>query len=172
MRHRLIAFAVILAIGAAGWWAHQRHASAVVMRAVLDDRAVWQAEAQRVRAEASQREINIQTRAVMAQMEADHAHAQRVAAIAAAASGARSERDRLRVALSQAVRGGGGGAGQGTGTERGSDAGPAIADALAACADRYADVAGVADRLAVQVTGLQAYVRDVVGGVCVASATE
>lgn len=169
MKRRLIACAVIVAIGAFAWWAHQRHASAVVMRAVLADRAVWQAEAQRVRAEASQREIEIQTRAVMAQMEADHAHAQRVAAIAATAAGARSERDRLRVALSQAVRGGGGGAGQGAGPERGSDAAPAIADALAACADRYADVAGVADQLAVQVTGLQSYVRDVVGPVCVQS---
>lgn len=168
MRQRLILAAAILAALGLAWWAHQRHASAVIDRAVMADRAAWQAEAARIKAEATQREIDIQTRAVMAQMEADHAHAQRVAEVTAAAAGARSELDRLRNTIA-ALRRGGGGQSQGPEAEPITDASGPLADALTACAERYADVAGVADRLSVQVTGLQAYITDVVGPVCVQS---
>lgn len=171
MRQRLILALVVLAALGLAWWAHQRHASGVIDRAVLADRAVWQAEAQRIHAQATQREIDLQTRATIAQMEADHAHAQQIAAVSAAAAGARSERDRLRNTLAT-LRRGGSQAGQSSSTEPGPDATAPLADALAACADRYADVAGIADELSTQVTGLQAYIAKVVGPVCIAGVAQ
>jgi len=159
MRQRLILAAAILAALGLAWWAHQRHASAVIDRAVLADRAVWQAEAARIRAEATQREIDIQTRAVMAQMEADHAHAQRVAEVTAAAAGARSELDRLRDILAT----------RSTPTDPTDPATSPRTDG-AACTERQllgegaghlADLAAEADRLSATLTGLRGYVKAV-----------
>lgn len=57
---------------------------------------------------------------------------------------------------------------QSHGLSDGSIAHGAAADALEECSSRYAAVAGVADALSVEVTGLQAHITRVVGPVCVA----
>lgn len=165
MRQRLILAAAILAALGLAWWAHQRHASAVIDRAVLTERQAWQDQHRQALADANLQAQRITTQAAMAALEAqiESANLREQVARDRAMSAARLDglqrtitaiRDRAARAPDAATPGS---------VAHGATA---TADALAACADRYADVAGVADRLAVQVTGLQAYITDVVGPVC------
>lgn len=160
----------VVAVALAGLvWIHQRHAAQVIEGAVQAERAAWQETHRQALAAANAQALRKTTEAAMAALEAQIETAQLREQVARdrAVSAARLDglqrtiaafRDRAARSPDAATPGS---------VAHGATA---TADALAACADRYADVAGVADRLAVQVTGLQSYVRDVVGPVCVSAA--
>lgn len=168
MKRRLIACAVIVAIGAFAWWAHQRHASAVVMRAVLAERQAWQDQHRQALADANLQAQRMTTQAAMAALEAQIETAQLREQVARDRAVSASRLDGLQRTIAafrdRAAR-------SPDSATPGSLAhgAAAAADALSECSSRRAEVAAVADRLAVQVTGLQSYVRDVVGPVCVQS---
>ena len=170
MTPRLWLYAGAVALAGAAWWAHDWHAGRVIERAVQAERQAWQDKHRQALVEANQQAQRLTTRAAIAAMEAqiESANLREQVARDRAMSAARLDglRDTIAQLRDRAAR-------SPDAATPGSVAHGATstADALAACADRYADVAGVADRLAVQVTGLQAYVRDVVGPVCGSAAT-
>lgn len=170
MTPRLWLYAGAVALAGAVWWAHEWHAGRVIDRAVQTERQSWQDQHRQALADANLQAQRMTTQAALAALEAqiEAANLREQVARDRAVSAARLDglqrtiaafRDRAARAPDAATPGS---------LAHGATA---TSDALAACADRYADVAGVADRLAVQVTGLQAYVRDVVGPVCGSAAT-
>jgi hypothetical protein len=167
MTPRLWIYAGAVGLAGAAWWAHEWHAGRVIDRAVQVERQAWQDQHRRALADANLQAQRLTTQAAMAALEAQIETAQLRESVARdrAVSAARLDglqrtisafRDRAARAPDAATPGS---MAHGAATS---------ADALSECADRYASVAGVADRLAVQVTGLQSYVRDVVGPVCIA----
>lgn len=124
-------------------------------------RVQWQAERAMQLEQALEREretLRTMERQERQAQEVDRVHQSQLRASRAAAADARSELDRLRDALARAGGGGAGDVPEAT-TDPGGAAGAAAAIGLfAACAERYADVAAVADRLADQLRGLQALI--------------
>jgi len=156
-----------VALAAAAWGWHGHIARKAISDAVKAERARVQAIAAQKLADAQAKVIEAQTSAVIAQMENDHAQAELKAKADADAAVARNELGRLRNTIA-ALRRGGGAPGDSPSTISPTDAIAPLADALSECSGRYEEVAGVADRLSVQVTGLQRWITDVAGPVCVA----
>lgn len=156
-----------VALAAAAWGWHGHIAQTAINQAVESGRARVQAIAAQKLADAQAKVIEAQTSAVIAQMENEHAQAELKAKADADAAVARNELSRLRNVIS-AVRRSGGTTGDSPSTIIPTDAVAPLADALSECSGRYEEVAGVADRLSVQVTGLQRWVTEVAGTVCVA----
>lgn len=168
MTPRLAIILAALAAVVGLYWLHERHAARVVDQAVQADRRVWQAEAERFRREADQRTLDAETRAGLALLENTHAQELARQRLAADVARLRADGDSLRDTIA-ALLGGGGFSAEGAPSLSLVDAARPLAVALSECSREYEAVAETADRLALQVTGLQGYVRDVVGPVCVAA---
>lgn len=162
-RHWLYLIAVACAV--LGYVAHQRAVASVVERARSQEAALWQGAQSAALAEATKKVMEAQTQLVISDMRNRHElNEQRSRMEAAVAASARTVgslqhtvkelRDRL--------------AAQPGAAEPGTlaYAATSAADALGECSARRTEVAAVADKLAVQVTGLQRYITDVVGPVC------
>lgn len=165
MSRRALILATALAVLAALWFTHQRHASQVIEKAVTGERQRISDLSREALASAEKRALAESTAAALAALELQHDLSTARQQLETARSDLRAERQRLRDATAdfraRAVA-------EGARSEPGSVAhgAVAVADALDECSGRYEAVAGVADTLAVQVTGLQRYITDVVGPVC------
>lgn len=156
-----------VALSAAAWGWHGHIARSAINQAVESERARLQAESADKLRDAEIRVLTEQTKAAMAQLENEHAQAELKARAESDAAAARTERGKLLNTIA-ALRSRESAAGESAGTISTTDAIPRLADALSECSGRYEEVAGVADRLAIQVTGLQGWVKEVAGPVCVA----
>lgn len=156
--------AIALALGV--WW-HQHHAAAAISSAVEAERAALRAEA---KFELQQAVIDahvLRTKADMANLEMIHALQEDRDRVRRDAARAVDEHRGLRDTIA-ALRRGQGAAGSGAQARSLADAAPQLADALGECSGRYVEVAAVADFLTVQVIGLQRFISEVVGPVCIA----
>lgn len=147
-------------------WAHSRYVDGLVEAAVLAEGSRWQGEHREALARAQTDRLKSETQAAMAALEVHLELKNAQAALAAVRADLRVERGRLRDTIAEfrdrAQR-------DAEGSPAGSVAHGAVAaaDALDQCSGRYEEVAGVADSLAVQVTGLQAYITQVVWPLCI-----
>lgn len=165
------AAAVVLVVILAAWW-HQRHAAQVIEQAVQAERDRWQEVHRKALADAQADKLKTETSAALAALEAQHELKQAQLALADARADLRVVRGELRDTITQ-FRDRASRAAQSSPAGSIAHGAVAAADALEECSSRYAAVAGVADALSIQVTGLQAYITRVVGPVCVAGlATE
>lgn len=166
MSRLYVALAVAGLLGVATWW-HQQHASAV-LREALDS------QLKDLQAQAHTELLQSQVEAHQVRAKADVANFEIVYDIQTQRDGARrdlaraGEQQRGLLGTIAALRRGEGGSADGAGTRSLVDAAPQLATALGECSGRYVELAGLADRLTVQVIGLQRYVTEVVGPVCVA----
>lgn len=156
-----------VALSAAAWGWHGHIARTAINQAVEAERARMQAITAQKLADAQAKVIEAQTNAVIAQLENEHAQAELKARAESDAAAARTERSKLLNTIA-ALRSRGSAAGESAGTISTTDAIPRLADALSECSGRYEEMAGVADRLVIQVTGLQRWVKEVAGPVCIA----
>lgn len=156
-----------VALSAAAWGWHGHVARAAINQAVEAERSRLKAEATDKLRDAEIRVLTEQTKAAMAQLENEHAQAELKARAESDAAAARTERGKLLNTIA-ALRGRGGAPGESSSPIATTDAIPRLADALSECSGRYEEMAGVADRLVIQVTGLQRWVKEVAGPVCVA----
>lgn len=158
---------LLVAAVAGGAWLHQRHARSVIEAAVEAERSRWQVAHDKALASANlagqQEATKAALQALEAQVELSNLRDDmaRTAALSRAHTGSLQRtiaefRDR---AAREAAGAGPGSLAHGA---------AAVAGALSECSERRAEVAAVADRLAVQVTGLQRYVKGVVGPLCIA----
>lgn len=165
MSRRALILATALAVLAALWFTHQRHAGQVIEKAVAGERQRISNLSREALASAEKRALAESTAAALAALELTHALSTAREQLEAARSDLRVQRERLRDAIAdyraRAVA-------ESERSAPGSVAHGAVAaaDALDECSSSYEEVAGVADQLAVQVTGLQRYITDVVGPVC------
>lgn len=163
----LVAVGAFVAAVAGGAWLHQRHARSVIDAAVGAERSRWQVVHDKALASANlagqQEATKAALQALEAQVELSNLRDDmaRTAALSRAHTGSLQRtiaefRDR---AAREAAGAGPGSLAHGA---------AAAAGALSECSERRAEVAAVADRLAVQVTGLQRYIKGVVGPLCIA----
>lgn len=158
-----------IALGLGVWW-HQQHAAAV-LREALDS------QLKDLQAQAHTELLRSQVEAHRVRAKADVANFEIVYDIQTQRDGAR--RDLARAGDLQrgllgtiaALRRSEGGSADGAGTRSLADAAPQLADALGECGGRYVEVAAVADHLTIQVIGLQRFITEVVGPVCIAGQT-
>ena len=150
-------------LGAVVW--HASVASAAVARAVEAERQALRDAAGRALASANERAIRAETRATITAMEMQIDQDNRNRQADADRQRAGAERGRLLDTIA-ALRGGGSAPGQTAGAGSLADAAPALATALGECSQRYEQVAGIADRAIIQVTGLQGYIERIVMPVC------
>ena len=155
------------ALSVAAWGWHGHIARSAINAAVNAERTKLQSNAAEKLRDAEIRVLTEQTNAAMAQLENEHAQAELKARAESDAAAARTERSKLLNTIA-ALRSRGSAAGESAGTISTTDAIPRLADALSECSGRYEELAGVADRLVIQATGLQWWVNDVAGPVCVA----
>jgi len=156
-----------LALIVGACWAHGRYVDSLVEAAVLAERSKWQEEHRQALAQAQADKRQSETQAAMAALEVQIELKNARVELATTRADLRVERGRLRDTIAEfrdrAQR-------DAEGSPAGSVAHGAVAaaDALDQCSSRYEEVAGVADALSTQVTGLQAYITSVVGPVCIA----
>lgn len=161
----------LVAMLAGAVWLHQSHARAVIDAAVGAERARWQDAHTTALARANLEARHETTKAAIAALEAQvelstlRQDMERAAAMSRARTG--SLQRTIAEFRDRAAREA---AGAGPGSL--ADGATRIADALGECSERRAEVAAVADRLSVQVTGLQRYITEVVGPVCIAEPSE
>lgn len=166
MSKLFIASAAAVAIAGLAW-IHQKHAAAQVEAAVGAERARLSDVAREKLVAANKRAMDAESAAAIQDLENRielHDLTERARADAGRAA---DELGRLRASLT-VYRGRGGPAGAGAGAVQGADEASTLADALDQCSERYAGVAAVADELSIQVTGLQRYVTEVAGPICIA----
>lgn len=165
MSRAVVALASSAVLAAAAWalvrW-HDGRVHAVAQQAVAAERDRLELDADRVLAAAAKRAAQRERVAVAAVEDLKRENNDLLALVGHETARARAERDRLQLALAEAVRRGGGAPGQDPAAAAGPDGLGPIAAALGECSQRYAEVAGVADQLSVQVTGLQGYIERVV----------
>lgn len=166
---RALLLAGVGAALAAGVWWHQASKDELVSRVISDERRKVEEAAREKLADAELRAIGAETKATIVAMEGKIEQDKLKARASADASVLRGELGRLRAVL-DGYHGGGGQAGEGAGSWSGPDAAGPLATALGECSERYAGVAEVADRLSIQVTGLQQYITHVVAPICIAQA--
>ena len=154
------------ALSVAAWGWHGHIARSAINAAVDAERTKLQSDAADKLRDAEIRALTEQTNAAMAQLENEHAQAQLKARADADAAAARTERSRLLNTIA-ALRSRGSAPSESASTIASTDAIPRLADALSECSGRYEELAGIADRLTIQVTGLQRWVKEVAGPVCV-----
>lgn len=148
-------------------WLHQSHARTVIASAVAAERASWQDAHTTALAAANLAGQKEATNAAIAALEAQielstlRQAMERDRALSRAHTG--SLQRTIAEFRDRAAREA---AGAGPGSV--ADGATRIADALGECSERRAEVAAVADRLSVQVTGLQRYITEVVGPMCIA----
>lgn len=148
-------------------WLHQRQADAAINSAVVAERSRWQ-EAHRValaegRAESLAERNKAAVAALEAQIELSNLRQamERDRALSRAHTG--SLQRTIAEFRDRAAR-----EAEGAGPGSLAHGAAAAAGALSECSERRAEVAAVADRLSVQVTGLQRYINEVVGPLCIA----
>lgn len=152
-------------------WLHQSHARSVIAAAVAAERASWQDFHTKELASANLAGQQEATKAALAALEAQielstlRQDMERDRALSRARTG--SLQRTIAEFRDRAAREA---AGAGPGSL--ADGAARIADALGECSQRREEVAGVADRLSIQVTGLQRYITEVVGPVCIAEHSE
>lgn len=156
---------LVALVGAGAWW-HQREASSRVQSAVLEERMRATDAAREKLADAEARAIGAETNAAIAALEGKIERDQANARARADVSVLHGELGRMRAVLDGYHRSGGQ-AGEGASPGSGIDDTGALASALGQCSERYAGVAEVADRLSIQVTGLQQYITQVVAPICI-----
>lgn len=148
-------------------WLHQSHARAVIDSAVAAERVSWQDAHTTALAAANLAGQKEATNAAIAALEAQielstlRQAMERDRALSRAHTG--SLQRTITEFRDRAAREA---AGAGPGSV--ADGATRIADALGECSERRAEVAAVADRLSVQVMGLQRYITEVVGPMCIA----
>jgi hypothetical protein len=167
MRRTFIPATALICVLILLWLWHQRHAQEVVGAAVQAERDRWQEVHRQALADAQAHKLKTETSAALAALEAQHELKQAQLALADARADLRVVRGELRDTITQ-FRDRASRAAQSSPAGSIAHGAVAAADALEECSSRYAAVAGVADALSVQVTGLQAYITRVVGPVCVA----
>lgn len=161
-----IALAIAASLGGLAWL-HERHAASVIDSAVSSERDRINALARDRLAAANKRALDAETQAAVKDLEGQRELEDLAERARSDAGRAADELGRLRGALA-VYRRGGGPAAPGAGAVGGTDATSPLADALSQCSERYAGVAAVADQLSIQVTGLQRYITEVAGPICIA----
>lgn len=162
---------LLVAAVAGGAWLHQQHARSVIDAAVSAERSRWQVAHTNALAAANLSGQQEATKAAIEALEAQvelstlRQDMERAAAVSRAHAG--SLQRTITEFRDRAAR-------EAAGAGPGSMAHGAVAaaDALSECSSRRAEVAEVADRLAIQVTGLQRYITRVVGPICIAGFQE
>ncbi len=150
------ALALVAAAAALVAW----HAGQVddLVRQRLEEQVQHQQEAaNRLLADAERRALAAETKAAIAAMENDFEQKRLSDLVDGAVDRARAADDRLQHAVAD-FRRRAAEAGQGAAAATFADDAAATAGALGECSSRYRQVGEVADRLSVQVTGLQRYV--------------
>lgn len=154
-----------IALGLGVWW-HQHHAASVVRQALNGQLAELQAKARTELLEAKVEAHEERARADVANFEIIYATQKdrdRARSDAVRAAGVqRGLRDTI-AALSRGENS----QADGASARSLADAAPQLADALGECSGRYVEVATVADQLAIQVIGLQRFITEVAGPVCI-----
>lgn len=167
----VLGLGVLVAALAGLVWLHQSHARAVIASAVAAERASWQDTHTKALVTANLEGQREATNAAIAALEAQielstlRQDLERDRALSRAHAG--SLQRTIAEFRDRAAREA---AGAGPGSV--ADGATRIADALGECSERRAEVAAVADRLSVQVTGLQRYITDVVGPMCISGQSE
>jgi len=156
--YRWVGGALALAAAAAALVAWHAHQVDDLVRQRLEEQAqLQQAASSRLLAEAERRALAAETKAAIAALE-DQIEQKRLSDLVdGAVARARSADDRLQHAVAD-IRRRAAAAGQDAGAAVLADGAAAAAGALGECSSRYRQVGEVADRLSVQVTGLQRYV--------------
>lgn len=162
-----LAGALAAAVAGAVWW-HGQAADDAINAAVHADRAQWQSKARDIEQATAARYLTIMTTAAIAALENDHAQTIARLRLQGDVDRARDERDGLQRVIAAGLRGGGGFTAEGSTPLQLADGARALAESLSECSGRYVGVAETADRLSIQVTGLQRYITQVVGPVCIA----
>ncbi len=162
-----LALALAAALAAGVWW-HGQAADSAIAAAVDADRTQWQTKARDIEQATAARYLTIMTTAAIAALENDHAQTLARQRLQADVDRARTERDGLQRVIAEGLRGGGGFTAEGATPIQLADGARALAESLGQCGSRYVDLAETADRLSIQVTGLQRYITEVVGPVCIA----
>lgn len=167
----ILGIGALVAMLAGAVWMHQAHARAVIAAAVDSERARWQDAHTKALASANLAGQQEATKAALAALEAQielstlRQDMERDRALSRAHTG--SLQRTIAEFRDRAVREA---AGAGPGSV--ADGAARIADALGECSERREEVAAVADRLSIQVTGLQRYITQVVGPVCIVEPSE
>lgn len=167
----ILGIGALVAMLAGAAWLHQSHARAVIASAVAAERASWQDVHTKALAMANLEGQKEATKAAIAALEVQvelstlRQDMERDRALSRAHTG--SLQRTIAEFRDRAAREA---AGAGPGSV--ADGAARIADALGECSERRAEVAAVADRLSVQVTGLQRYITQVVGPVCISGSSE
>lgn len=166
--NRLIAIsALAMVIGM--YFMHHEYANRAIEAAVSEERNLVHSQALEELAQSEARAVKAETAATIAALEGKVERDQYQARARADASVLHGELGRLRAVL-DGYHSSGGETGEGASTRSiVDDAGP-LASALGQCSERYAGVAEVADRLSIQVIGLQQYITQVAGPICIAQA--
>ena len=167
----ILGIGALVAMLAGAVWLHQSHARGVIASAVAAERAIWQDTHTKALATANLAGQREATKAAIAALEAQielstlRQDMERDRALSRAHTG--SLQRTIAEFRDRAAREA---AGAGPGSL--ADGATRIADALGECSERREKVAAVADRLSVQVTGLQRYITQVVGPVCISGLSE
>lgn len=170
MSRLYMALALAAALGAGVWW-HGQAVDGALTAAVQADRTQWQTNAREVEQATAARYLATMTAAGVAALENDHAQDIARHRLQADVDRARTELGGLRGVLAAGLRSGGGFTAEGATPLQLVNGARALAESLSECSGQLVDVAETADRLSIQVTGLQRYITHVVGPVCVADAS-
>jgi len=168
MSRLYIALAIAAALAAGVLW-HGHAADGAIIAAVEADRLQWQTKARDIEQATAARYLATMTAAGVAALENDHAQDLARHRLQADVDRTRAQLGGLQGLLAAGLRSGGGFTAEGATPLQLADGARALAGSLSECSSRYVAVAETADRLSVQVTGLQRYISHVVGPVCVAS---
>jgi hypothetical protein len=167
VRYCLALVALLALVAGLVWW-HQSAASNAIQSALDGQRAELQRKAADVLASVQLANLETSNRASIALLELTYENIKLADQARVDAAASRGALQRLQHTLS-ALRRGGGPSPDGSPAISLADAAPALAASLSQCSERYAGLAEGFDRLSIQVTGLQAYINDVAGPVCLAS---
>jgi hypothetical protein len=167
MNRIYIALAIAAALAAGVLW-HGHAVDGAITAAVDADRRQWQDKARDIEQATAARYLATMTAAAMAALENDHAQDLARHRLQADVDRARAQLGGLQRVLAEGLRSGGGFTAEGATPIQLADGARALAESLSECSSRYVSMAETADRLSIQVTGLQRYITQVAGPVCVA----
>ena len=171
MSRLYIALAIAAALAASVLW-HDHAVDGAITDAIDGDRRQWQDKARDIEQATAARYLATMTTAALAALENDHAQDLARHRLQADAAHAHRERDGLQRVLAESLRSGGSLTAEGATPLQLADGARALAESLSECSGRYVEVGETADRLSIQVTGLQRYITQVVGPVCVAGLSD
>ncbi|RZI79532.1 MAG: hypothetical protein EOP38_25145 [Rubrivivax sp.] len=171
MSRLYIALAIAAALGAGVLW-HGHAVDGAIADAIDGDRRQWQDKARDIEQATAARYLTTMTAAAMAALENDHAQDLARHRLQADVDRARAQLGGLQGVIAAGLRSGGGFTAEGATPIQLADGARALAESLSECGSRYVAVGETADRLSIQVTGLQRYVTQVVAPVCLAPVSE